>query len=271
MKNYKLLLWINQSNGDTLGIIPLVQALVEQYPDLDVKLACYYDQAYLLEHLPVEIVPVQGNYRNMAMRTVPSYFLDKVRHIIDQNYTPIHLWGGLYNHKHTWQCQVKTFNNQCQENNIDIVLDDSKFGYIELPLKDIHVEKNAIYVESCQPVSGQTNFQFDLYKMSLMFPNVNYYTVGPVNFQAKNIFDCSKMSLIDLSNISRKCKLILAKGSGPFFCTLCEENKNKTKALMGLTGGWKYKFWNEDDDNCLLLDTEKEMMDLIRPINRGAI
>jgi hypothetical protein len=267
--NYKLFLWINQSNGDTLGMIPLINALISKYPETKIRFGCYEDQAYLLKHLPIEVFPISGDYKNMAVRTNSQYFMSKVDPLIYKNYTCLHLWGGLYYLKHIWQDQIKTFNQQCANNNINLVLDDSVFGYIELPIVDVNVKANAVYVENSQPVSGQTNFQYDMYKLGLMFPRINFYTVGPINFSANNVHDCSKKSLIELSSISRKCKLILGKGSGPFFCTLNEENKHKTKVLAGLMGGFRYKFWNLNDENTLLLDTEQEIFELLRPINRG--
>ena len=264
-----LLLWINQSNGDTLGCIPIVEAIKKQFPEVNVKFACFHDQAYLMKHLPIEVISAPGNYKNLSMRHNANYFLNLIKSSILQDDILIHLWGGPYGYKHTWQNEVKIFNNQCKEKNINLVLDDSVFGYIELPIVDVNVKDNAVYVESCQPVSGQTNFQYDMYKLGLMFPRINFYTVGSINFSSNNVHDCSKKSLIELSSISRKCKLILGKGSGPFFCTLNEENKDKTKALIGLMGDWKYKFWNENDHNTLLLDDEQEMYELLRPINRG--
>lgn len=269
MKNCKLILWINQSNGDTLGGVPLVSAILKQYPEVELKFACYEEQAYLLKHLPIDVIPVQGNYRNMILRSNPGSFLRKIKHIIDEDFVPIHIWLGNYALKHTWQNQVLTFNNQCKEKNIDIVIDDSEFGFIELPKVDVEVLDNSVYVESCQPISGQTRFQFDIYKMSLMFPKLNFYTVGSVNFKAKNVIDCSQKSLVELASISRKCKIVLGKGSSPFFCTLCEENQDKLKAIVGLWGEWKFKFWNENDDNVLLLDTEQEVMNILRQLSRS--
>ena len=269
MTNYKLLLWINQSNGDTLGAITVIKALIEQYPNVTIKFACFYDQAYLAQHLPIEVIPVQGNYKNLVMRTRPNYFFDKIKHLVDEGYIPIHLWLGVYAYNYTWQNQVKAFNNQCKENNVDITLDDSKFGYIELPCVDVQVEKNAVLVENCPTVSGQTHYEFDMYKLSLMFPNVNFYTVGTINFEAKNIIDCSKSSLIEISSISRKCKLILGKGSGPFCSTFNEENLSKKKVMMNLLEGWRFRYWNENDENILLIDSDEEMLSLIRAINRS--
>jgi len=265
---YKLFLWINQSNGDTLGMIPLIEAIKKQYPETDIIFGCYHDHAYLLEHLPIKILPVYGDYKNMAFRTIPNYFIDKIKDQIPSDFISIHLGGGHYGHKHTWQDQVKTFNNQFKENDVDMFIDDSDFGYIELPLLDFEVKDKSVYVENSHTVSGQTDFQFDLYKYSLMFPRLNFYTTGSVNFSAKNIFDCSKLNFIELSNISRKCSLILGKGSGPFFCTLNETNKNKIKCLAGLKSQWKYKFWNLDDENTILVDTEEEVINLLRLLSR---
>jgi hypothetical protein len=265
-----LLLWINQSNGDTLAAIPLMEAIIKQFPHVNIKFACFKSQSYLVRHLPIQIIEADGNYRNLVMRTRPDYFLKKIKPFIQPEDTLIHLWGGNYGYKGYWQDQVKTFNNQCQEKNIDLILDDSEFGYIELPIVDVNVKSKAVFVENCQPVSGQTAFQFDMYKLGLMFPKINFYTVGPVDFTLNNVHDCSDKTLIELSNISRKCQLILGKGSGPFYSTLNKQNENKTKLVMGLFPSWRYKYWKEDDESILLLDTEQEIFEFLRPINRGS-
>ena len=264
-----LLLWINQSNGDTLGCIPIVEAIKKQFPEVNVKFACFHDQSYLMKHLPIEVISAPGNYKNLVMRHNPNYFLRPIKHLISENDILIHMSGGTYGYRYTWQNYVKIFNRHCQEKNINLVLDDSEFGFIELPIFDVDVKENAVYVESCQPISGQTCFQFDMFKLGLMFPNINFYSVGSIDFQSKNVHDCSKLSLIELSSISRKCKLILGKGSSPFCCTFNKENKDKPKAVFGLMGEWRFKYWNETDESILLLDSEEEMYELLRPINRG--
>jgi hypothetical protein len=39
---------------------------------------------------------------------------------------------------------------------------------------------------------------------------------------------------------------------------------------MGLFPSWRYKYWKEDDESILLLDTEEEIFEFLRPINRGS-
>jgi hypothetical protein len=261
--SYNLFLWVNQSNGDTLGIIPVLELLFEKYPETNVRFACYEDQAYLLNHFPLEVFPIKGNYRDIPSRV---NFFEKINPQFYEGYTPIHLWGGLYNFQHIWKNQVKTFNNQCKENNINLFLDDSSPGYIELPIIDIDVRERAIYVENGHTVSGHSFFNFDMYKLSLMFPKTNFYITYPVNFSANNIIDCSKMNLIELANVSKKCEIILGKGSGPFMCTYNEINKDKSKYLFQFR--YHFENWN-DTDKTILLNDEEEMFELIRPINRS--
>lgn len=262
MNNHNLFLWINQSNGDTLLLIPVIELLLEQYPDIKVRFACYEDQAYLLKHLPIEVIPIKGNYKNIPTREL---FFKSIDPSLYEGYIPIHLWAGLYDHLGTLKQQIKTINNQFKENNLDMFLDDSVSKYVELPYRDIFVKDKSIYVENGYTVSGHSFFNFDMYKLSLMFPKTNFYVTYPVNFTANNIIDCSKMDLIDLANISKKCCLILGKGSGPYICTLSEANKDKEKYLFG----YRYNFdkWN-DSDKTILLYNEEEIYDLIRPINR---
>lgn len=262
MINNKLLLWINQSNGDTLAIIPVIELLLESYPNVKVKAACYEDQAYLLRHLPIEVLPVKGNYKNFALR---DKFFKSIDPSLYKDFTPLHLWGGLYNHHLVWKHQVKTFNNQCKENNLDIFLDDSISKYIELPKRDIFVREKSIYVENGPTVSGHSFYNFNMFKLSIMFPKTNFYITAPINFTADNIIDCSKLNLIELSNISKKCCIILGKGSGPYVCTLNEENKDKEKYLLEFT--YHFENWNELDKT-ILLDNSDKIIDIIRPINR---
>ena len=271
MNNHKLLLWINQSNGDTLGTIPLITQLLSKYPDIEIVFSCFSSQSYLVSHLPIKVLPIDGNYTNMYLRSQLSIFTRKFKPYIEDGFTSIHLWLGNYNLVHTWKNQVITFNNQCKQNNLDIFLDDSDFGYIELPKNTIEVKNNSIYVENSNTVSGQTFFHYDVSKYSMMFPNLNFYTTGPVERQAKNIFDCSKMDLVGLSNVSRKCNIILGKGSGPFFCTMNEENKSKLKILSGLREGYRVKFWNDNDENCHLVDSETEVLNILRMENKKIV
>jgi hypothetical protein len=259
----KLFLWLNQGNGDLLLTIPVLELLLESYPDVDVKFACYESQAYFLEHLPIEVIPVQGNFMDIPSR---ENFFKKIDPKLYEGYIPMQLWGGLYNHNLAWKDQVKTFNNQCKENNLDIYLDDSQLRFVELPKVDVEVVDKAVYLENGFTVSGHSFFHFDVYKLSLMFPRLNFYTTFPVNFVAKNVYDCSKMNLIELSNVSKKCCLMLGKGSAPYVCTLSEANKDKEKYLFGFR--YEFKKWDESDKT-VLLNTEKEMFDILRPINRS--
>jgi hypothetical protein len=260
--SYNLFIWTNQSNGDTLGIIPVLELLFKTYPDVKVRFACYEDQMYLVKHLPMEFFPIKGNYRNIPERV---NFFKKIDPLFYEGYTTIHLWGGLYSYPHTWVNQVKTFNNQCKEKNIELLLDESTCAFVELPHIDLDVKNNAVYVENGPTVSGHSYYNFDIYKLSLMFPKTNFYLTDPVNFSANNIIDCSKKNLIELANISKKCQLILGKGSGPFMCAYNETNKDKGMYLLGF---WhNYSQWN-DLLNVILLNNEEEMINLIRPINR---
>jgi hypothetical protein len=261
--SYNLFIWINQSNGDTLGIIPVLELLFKTYPDVKVRFACYEDQAYLLKHLPIELFPIKKNYRNIPARVS---FFEKIDSCLYEGFTTIHLWGGLYKYKHNWVDQVRTFNNQCKEKGIDLFLDESASGFIELPFEQVDVAERSVFVENGITVSGHSYYNFDMYKLSLMFPKTNFYITDPVNFTAQNIIDCSKKNLIQLANISKKCQLIIGKGSGPFMCTYSQANKDKGLFLMGF---WhEFAQWN-DELEVILLNNEEEMFDLIRPINRS--
>ena len=261
--NNKLFLWLNQSKGDLLAMLPVLELLFETYPDVEVKFACYASQADLLQHFPLEIILNQGNYIDIPSRL---NFFRKIDPKLYEGYVPMQLWGGLYNHNLAWKDQVKTFNNQCKENNLDLHLDDNPLRFIELPEVEVDVLDKAVYVENGFTVSGHSFFHFDVFKLSLMFPKINFYTTYPVDFVAKNVFDCSKMSIIELSNVSKKCLIMVGKGSGPFVCTLNEANRDKEKYLFDFR--YEFKKWDESDKT-VLLNTEQELFDVLRPLNRS--
>jgi hypothetical protein len=263
LKNNNLFIWINQSNGDTLGIIPVLELLFATYPDVKVRFACYEDQAYLVEHLPLEVFPIKGNYKYIPERET---FFNKIDPSIYDNFTTIHLWGGLYKYEHKWIDQVKTFNNQCKEKNIDFYLNENSDGFIELPEYLVDVKNRAVYVENGYTVSGHSNFSFDMYKLSIMFPRINFYTTYSSNYKASNIVDCSNMNLIQLANVSKKCELIVGKGSGPFMCTFSKANKDKPKYLLGFI--YSHALWNKYDTTKLLYH-DQELYESLRQINKS--
>jgi hypothetical protein len=222
-----------------------------------------------LEHLPIKLYGIDVDYKAWKYRntyhTEIESTVDKI--CLDKNLIPIYLWGGEYKYKASWKDQIKTFNRRCQEKNLNLFIEEEDFGYINLPHRDIYVKPKSVYLENSKTLSGQTDFEFDIEKLSLMFPSINFYTTGKCLFSANNVIDSSSQDIIGLANISKRCDLIIGKGSGPFFCTLNYENKDKIKALFGIKSMWcenGFKFWEPDNDKILLCYTNDELFNLLR-------
>ena len=65
--------------------------------------------------------------------------------------------------------------------------------------------------------------------------------------------------------------LFLEREAVLFFCTMNEENKSKLKILSGLREGYRVKFWNDNDENCHLVDSETEVLNILRMENKKIV
>ena len=267
MSQINLLLYITFSNGDTLSCIPLIEKIKIKYPDVNLVFCCFSSHKYLIEHLDLPIITLDCDYT--YYKHFPDFTQSRILEICPKDLIPINLWCGTYNFGHSWSNQIKVFNMQCKEKNLDLFLDEEDFGYINLPNLDLDVRENAVYIENGINLSNQSDFNFNIYKLSIMFPRVNFYLTSSTPYKSKNIFSSENKNLIYLANLSKKCKMIIGKGSGPFFCTLNYDNKDKIKALFGLKEEWtkdNFKFWEPKNDKILLRYTEQELYELLRMI-----
>lgn len=235
-------MWINQSHGDTLGYIPLIFRLKEKYPELDLIFCVFEEHAYYCQHLPAKI---------MTVKTPDTFeFRTSFEKYCPPDYIPINLWARDYDWDlkgHTWKNIVEVFNRRSTEKKLNYFL-TSEPAYIELPKFDpskirfindkfisgpLNINAKSIWVENGFCRSGHNIDAFDIVKWAELLPEFNFYTTSKVLTLNPNIKDMSELNFIDIQEISKHCKYIVGKGSGPFFTTFCEQNKNKLKFLVG--------------------------------------
>lgn len=257
----KLFIWNNQSFGDALTMIPVIEYIKEKYPNVKFKIGCYKKQAYIYEHLTNDIETINQNYEFCSYR---KYFWSHIREKCPDDYIPIHPWLGNYNFTvHSLENQIKSFNYQFEEKKVPLKIDFNIPPYINLPFRDIKVRPNAIYIENGPTISGHGQFFHDIEKYALFFPKLNFYTTYDSKCKLKNVVNCFNCDLIDLQNISNKCKLFIGKGSGPFITTFTRENESKLKILSD-----NRPFWDLDKPNTIELNDEKLIIEQIRIINK---
>lgn len=256
----KLFLWINQSNGDILSSIPLVEKIKEKYPETSIIFGCFAQQSYLIEHLPVTVLKVDtpDNNRIDFSPFCPS------------GYTSICLWLGQYRdtYAHNWENTILVFNRQCKEKSIDMSLEIDEYPEVKLPNIEVDVVENAVWIENGWSRSGHNFTNFNIDKLAANFTKLNFYTTAPTNSSRSNVYDMSDKNLIYHANISKKCKYIIGKGSGPFFTSFTKENNNKYKIVVGYNENYA-KFWNVDDPKMVYLKNENDLIDLLRILEKN--
>lgn len=240
----KLFMWINQSNGDSLAAIPVVENFIKKYPEVDVTFGCWKHHSYLFQHLPVKILEFAYDMRFGRSMKFDWYTPD--------NHIPIYLWLGNYPDEVKglhWKNCILNFNNQCKDKNLDYKLDYDCEGYINLPNLDVSVEKNSILVENGIPDTNSNRFYFDIPYLAAKYTHISFYCTGNTNCSLPNVYDLSRYNLIVVQNVLKKCKMFIGRGSGPAFLTTHEDCKNLVKCIFGEYVDTFGKIWDPNDPN----------------------
>jgi len=237
MEKYKLYLWCNQSFGDTLVAIPLVERLLEKYGDeIDIVFGCYKTHAYLLDHLPIRFItldisdePIHRNNDGIFLSFCPPGFLPIFT--VQGQYKD---YDFVFGYSFIWQNVIENFNRQARQYNLPLHLEEIE---MEVRLPNIELDEpvrpNAVLAECGISRGGQNFFQFDMNLYASQFPHLNFYCIGKPNSDLPNIIDCSDKDFIYIQNIAKHCKIFIGKGSGPFFLTCINECKDMPRAVFG--------------------------------------
>jgi hypothetical protein len=240
----RLFLWVNQSNGDSLGTIPVIENFIKKYPNVEITFGCWEHHSYLFQHFPIKILKFGYDYRLGRSLRFDWY--------TPEDHIPIYLWLGNYpnelgNNFH-WKNCIINFNNQCRDKNLDFKLDYDCPGYINLPNVEVSISNNSILVENGPPDTNSNRFHFDIMQIASKFPDISFYCTGNTNCSLPNVFDLSMHNLIIVQNVLKKCKMFIGRGSGPAFLTAHEDCKNLVKGIFGDYSVFG-KIWDPNDKN----------------------
>ncbi len=143
----QLFIWCNMGFGDTLVMIPIINKVIEKYPDLKITVGVFKHHAYLFNHLPVDIVSVDLHF---MVRYIPfDIYMPEFHHSIC-------MWAGKRPPtmlSWRWKTFVDVFNIECQEKKLNYFLE-----YGENGLKF-----------SCQYMTFMLNLIQSLLKMEIAF------------------------------------------------------------------------------------------------------
>jgi hypothetical protein len=236
----QLFIWCNMGFGDTIVMIPIINKVLKKYPNIKITVGVFKHHAYLFRHLPVEILEVDMHFM--------------VRYIPFDNFMPdfhhsIYIWAGKRKETNNWLWKtfVDIFNMECQEKNLDYFLDyGEKWAEIQLPIYEVQVKPNSIFVENADCISGQNDFQIKLSEFAHLYPNLNFYCTKEPNAKLKNVFYNPENTLIDHQNILRKCKGFIGKGSGPSHLNYLHDLDSMPKGLFGYKLDEHKIIWDEN-------------------------
>jgi len=255
----KLFMWCNMGYGDTIVMIPVIEKVLEKYKDVKITVGVFKHHAYLFQHLPINIVAVDMHF---MIRYIPFDL-----YMPDFHYS-ICMWGGKRPHtclKFRWKNFVDVFNYECEDNNLDYRLDyGDDWAEISLPKYEINVEKNAVFVENGDCISGQNDFKMNINNFAHLFPDINFYCTYKPEKPADNIFYNPNNTLIDHQNILRKCKGFIGKGSGPSHLTYLHSLDLIPKALFGYKLDEHHIVWAENYNYQYLEGSDKAIIDFIQ-------
>ncbi len=224
--------------GDVILSRPVIKTVRESFPEVGITLECMEGNKYLWEDMGLPVVTYEGNTPYYGAAPTPNCPPDAVF---------INLWFGLYRdilrmHHLSYNNMVHTFNRSMQEKGLDHLyqLPAAEFppsvefySKQELP---VEISENSVLVENGKALSTQNNFPINNYleQISKAFPELVFYCSAEPPLKAANLIDCSQLNLLQLSELSSRCKGLLVRGSGVNAVTFTEPNRHKPRCYVGM-------------------------------------
>jgi hypothetical protein len=256
MSDRKIYLYNDWHNGDIISNRALIRELAKS--NLDITVGSYRNRYYLVADLPVNhlVAEIDEN----------SPFSPSLINFCPEGFIPINSWCGTFKdiddeHHHNWEAIVKTWNRQAEIHRLNYFLSQK---YV--PMFDFHyvcrfqLQKRALFIENGPVRSGHCHFEFDIHKISSLFPEFTYYCTSNKTPMSENVVNCGNRNLVELSFISNLCEAIIGKGSGPFLATYTENNRFKPRAVINFEG---FPFWNYPNNPLRYLNGEYELLNYL--------
>ena len=260
-------------NGDALS----TRAILRLLPGAHI--GCPSNHAYLFEDLDVWVVPAPfGDYDLGSLFGVIKYHTERA---VALGCQPLSAWCGTYpdldvRFGHSWQNLLNTVNRQLLEIDRNMLLPQSQTPMLDFDLvrSDVptpHPDMVPVYLENGVTRSGHGRYEFDVTTLGTLHPNVQFFCTAkpPVSAWPANVVDCSIIDLVSLSKLSERCRAIVGKGSGPFFCTFTEANRTKPRCVMGYETLAPHKgpFWPYDGQNTVYLKDGNQLHRFLKELS----
>jgi SAM-dependent methyltransferase len=223
--------------GDVILTRPFITALKDKYPELEITLECRSTYRYLWEDLGLPIVDYEGADHLITKPTpnCPSemFFLN--------------MWFGIYQDIAiafglTFSNSVYTFNRLMKEYQLDNIYRltippcPPAIKFYRKPEIPMTIHDNAVLIENGKPRSKQNFFPINDYLKHIAntYPQYTFYCSAKPPCNLLNLVDCSKLDLLQLSELSNHCRALITLGSGVNAATYTEENRFKPRCFAGM-------------------------------------
>jgi SAM-dependent methyltransferase len=228
--------------GDILLTRPFINELRTAFPKARITLECPKNHKYLWEDLKLSVVTYDGQ-EYQGIGPTPNCPPEAIF---------LNIWFGVFQdildaYGLSFANNIHTFNRYMSQYHLQNVFQLSNkeqtpmvefYRKSKIPYK---VREKGVLIENGRVFSGQSSFPLNDWMNEIVrsFPDLNFYFAAPPGIDGPNVMDCSKMDLIDISEVSNRCIGFLTRGSGVNAATLTENNRYKPRCIVGWNYQWK--------------------------------
>ena len=224
-------------SGDVILTRPLIREIQSAFPCVKITLECMENKKYLWGDLNLPIEIYEGAPHGAFATPTPNcpkdaFFINAWFAVVPQIFG---FWGLSY------ATTIHTFNEYMNCYKLDHMFQlpvKRKIPFIEFYEKKqlpFTVREHSVFVENGHVNSNQSFIKINdhLQEFANSFPDLNFYCSATPNFKADNVIDCSRLNLIELSEVSNHCFALLTRASGVNAATLTETNRYKPRCIAG--------------------------------------
>jgi hypothetical protein len=134
----------------------------------------------------------------------------------------------------THATQVTSYNRQAEPLGLPLLDPQEDPPPIDFNQDAVRINPG-ILIENGPVLSGQKTHELNPYltRIAKTFPHMRLYCTGKIpEDPPKNVVDCSRKNLIEISTLSNACWAMLARLSGPFVASLTQHNVGRLKRLV---------------------------------------
>lgn len=225
--------------GDVILTRPVIKTIRESFPEVEITLECTEANKYLWEDMGLPVVAFEGGTHKHSTEPTPNCPPGAVF---------INMWFGAYRdilltHYISYANNVHSFNRRMEEKGLQHLYRlkapeyPPALEFYTKPQLPVKIAENGVLVENGPILSGQSRFPINDYlqQLSCTFPGLVFYCSAAPPLKASNLVDCSKLNLLQLSELSNRCKGFLTRGSGVNAVTYTEPNRFKPRCFVGMS------------------------------------